>query len=459
MKKTLKMLLISSVTIINMNLCFANSDLAKLSTKKVVMAKSYTYNIPATGQTNCYDKYNQVIKCPLKNQALYGQDAQFQYNKLRYQDNHDGTVTDLITGLMWEKKAESKMYWQEAKANARNVKLGGYGDWRLPTIKELYSLIDFNGSLGYFPQKSMLKDGNVPPQNPNIHNSDITNNASTPPNSSPYIDTQYFDFSYGDSENGERDIDTQEFSATSYNGNLADKQLNLAFGVNFADGRIKGYSNRDNDPIHSKHYVRYVRGNTSYGKNNFVDNKNGTVYDATTGLTWLQSDSGNFKVGDKKDGALTWTQALKFCTNLNYAGHKNWRLPNAKELQSIVDYSRSPEYTNSAAIAPIFKITSIVNEKNEKDWPWFWTNTTHLDGPYGTNKPGSAIYVSFGKALGYFSTRPDMEQSWINVHGAGAQRSSPKYDDGEKYPNGFGPQGDAVRSYNYARCVYRATNN
>jgi hypothetical protein len=55
--------------------------------------------------------------------------------------------------------------------------------------------------------------------------------------------------------------------------------------------------------------------------------------------------------------------------------------------------------------------------------------------------------VAFGEALGY------MGNAWIDVHGAGAQRSDPKSGDPAEYASGHGPQGDAVRIYNYARCV------
>jgi streptogramin lyase len=42
---------------------------------------------------------------------------------------------------------------------------------------------------------------------------------------------------------------------------------------------------------------------------------------------------------------------------------------------------------------------------------------------------------------------------WIDVHGAGAQRSDPKTGEAEDYPFGRGPQGDAIRIYNYVRLV------
>jgi hypothetical protein len=46
---------------------------------------------------------------------------------------------------------------------------------------------------------------------------------------------------------------------------------------------------------------------------------------------------------------------------------------------------------------------------------------------------------------------------WIDVHGAGAQRSDAKTGDPSKFPTGFGPQGDAIRIYNYIRLVRNVT--
>jgi hypothetical protein len=45
---------------------------------------------------------------------------------------------------------------------------------------------------------------------------------------------------------------------------------------------------------------------------------------------------------------------------------------------------------------------------------------------------------------------------WVDVHGAGAQRSDPKTGNPATYPTGFGPQGDAIRIYNYVRLVRNA---
>lgn len=97
-----------------------------------------------TGQMSCYD-YHGAIECPSQGDTLYGQDAHYQSKAPVYQDNGDGTVTDLNTGLMWQQDPSEKMTCAEAVNKVSSFNLAGYSDWRLPTITELYSLIQFSG--------------------------------------------------------------------------------------------------------------------------------------------------------------------------------------------------------------------------------------------------------------------------------------------------------------------------
>ena len=383
-----------------------------------------TYPVVDTNQSICYDN-GAVIECPTEGTAFYGQDAQFTGRAPSYTDNGDGTVTDNVTGLIWQQspdldgngliEANDKLSYPAATAYCDELILGGADDWQLPTIKQAYSLILFSGYdvSGY-------------------ENTDTSGLV-------PFIDTSYFDFAYGDTDAGERVIDSQYASSTLY---VSDSEPSLLFGVNLADGRIKGYGlelmGRDKTFL-----VACVRANGTYGVNDFTDNGDGTITDQATGLMWAQNDSGS----NAPDG-LNWEEALAYAQAQNdtaYLGYSDWRLPSVKELQSIVDYSRSPDTTDSAAIDPLFNATPITNEAGETDFDFYWSGTTHANW---TATPGSqGAYVSFGRALGY------MDGQWSDVHGAGAQRSDPKEGDPADYPTGFGPQGDAIRIANTVRLV------
>jgi hypothetical protein len=159
---------------------------------------------------------------------------------------------------------------------------------------------------------------------------------------------------------------------------------------------------------------------------------------------------------------MEWQASLAWVASKNAAahlGHSDWRMPNVKELQGIVDYTRSPDSSQSAAIDPVFHVTAITNEDGVADFPWYWSSTTHV----GSNGMGAGAYVAFGRAGGWFKVPSTAScYTFYDVHGAGAQRSDPKTADnlpvmgqacsgGTAY--GFGPQGDVRRGKNFVRLV------
>lgn len=58
-------------------------------------------------------------------------------------DNGDGTVTDTVTGLMWQQGEAGAMNWQNALIYCEDLALAGYDDWRLPNRNELQTLVDY----------------------------------------------------------------------------------------------------------------------------------------------------------------------------------------------------------------------------------------------------------------------------------------------------------------------------
>ena len=436
------------------------------ASQKTEQGPSLPYCVVSTGQAKCYDN-NREIAPPNPGQPFYGQDAHFQGHPFSYAISAGGlTVYDRNTGLTWQRSPDTdgdgvltrkdKLTWAQAQmlpAKLNAAKFGGFSDWRLPSIKELYSLFDARGT------------------DPSGPSSTDTSGLT------PFIDTKFFKFAYGDTSTGERVIDSQYASSTKYVGKSPRNGGDKLFGVNFADGRIKGYDLQMPGGAGKTFFVQCVRGNPQYGTNDFHDNNDGTITDRATGLMWAKADSGR---------GMNWQDALAWVQKKNaekYLGHNDWRLPSVKELQSTVDYTRSPDTTNSAAINPLFECTQITNEVGKADYPFYWTSTTHA----GFHGGGAAMYVAFGRAGGWMSARalqggpPNQrgglpgrpggfgrgggppptgapaadagDYQFTDVHGAGAQRSDPKTGDPAEFPHGRGPQGDVIRIYNYVRCV------
>ncbi len=97
----------------------------------------------------------------------------------------------------------------------------------------------------------------------------------------------------------------------------------------------------------------------------FVDNGDGTITDNATGLMWVKDPAAN--PGAPFDAATTWANALINCNALNFAGHTDWRLPNIKEMMSIVDYG-----ANNPSINAVF----FPNTKHAGPGVHYWSSTT-----------------------------------------------------------------------------------
>jgi hypothetical protein len=108
-----------------------------------VRAVRGTGKILRTGQSECWDSAGGSIAC-----AGTGQDGELQQGLARsYADNGDGTITDFVSGLMWEMKGTVPGYtWDQAFAYVESLNTShyaGYSDWRMPNINELTSITDY----------------------------------------------------------------------------------------------------------------------------------------------------------------------------------------------------------------------------------------------------------------------------------------------------------------------------
>jgi hypothetical protein len=243
----------------------------------------YQFKLADTGQTKCYRDVAPWDEIPCEGT---GQDGDYDINPLSYTDNGDGTVTDNNTGLIWQKEDDGKTYnWYQASGmydatynpTSQDVCKELGAEWRLPSKKELISIFDFSRLSG----------------------EPLINQIFT--NTTP---TFYW---------------TSDFFVPSW-GNI--------WRVEFGNGYV------DSAPMDINLYVRCVCGK-SLSLQNFVDHGDGTVTDINTGLMWQTGEEGGYK---------TWPQAVLYCENLrlpdNASGYTDWRLPNVKELESIIDDSR-----------------------------------------------------------------------------------------------------------------------
>jgi hypothetical protein len=378
MKQSKWISLIFGLTIIftiGLSGCVSNSKNLKTTTE--------SYPIVDTNQGYTYDNSDRIDPVA-KGEAFYGQDAQYTGNVPSYTDNGDGTITDNVTGLVWAQElSTSGLSWDEASDYCESLTLGGYDDWRLPTVKELWSIRDF--SQGW-----------------------------------PWVDTDYFHLVGDGTDQRQQHSWTSNIYLVESEYQNEQVQGNPSFIVNDWTGHIKA--------MDGNRFVRAVRGNTSYGINDFVDNGDGTVSDNATGLMWSQDDNGE---------GLSWEAALAYAENATTAGYDDWRLPNAKELQSIADYSG----VFPAMDTSVFNLTELTNIKGQTDYPFYWSSSSNpVEGSDGAVDKGS-VYA-WVLAAGY-NTDPD----GYDLHGAGSVVFTPK---SEEHFTEIDPE---IHRYNYVRLV------
>jgi len=88
----------------------------------------------------------------------------------------------------------------------------------------------------------------------------------------------------------------------------------------------------------------------------------GTALDNATGLMWIRNPSGD--LGAPFNATINWANALAACEAVSFYGHTDWRLPNVKELLSIVDYETTVRYLDTAVFTNC-------------QGGFYWTGTTH----------------------------------------------------------------------------------
>jgi hypothetical protein len=287
--------------------------------------------IPDTGQTICFDANAPLSACPNPGEPFYGQDAQYTF-AMTLESNEPGIVRDGVNGLEWQATDDATQYnWYEASGTldddynpdgtdvCASLNLGGYPDWRLPTRRELISIINYGHE-----------------------------------NTLPAIDTDFFSTT-----------SSYYWTATS----VADSP-GYSWNIDFTDGSVL----YGLPPSLDIGYVRCVRGTPLAEVHNFVDNNDGTVTDIDTGLIWQQGDAGF---------PMDWQEALAYCENLDFAGYDDWKLPDVKELESVVDVTRALPSIDNETYFPSALSSG------------YWSSTSDMIPPNG----GWEVDFGFGEII------------------------------------------------------------
>ena len=229
--------------------------------------------LPDTGQTTSYT-------------TTFGEDNDYTINPPSFTNNSNGTITDNVTGLMWQQADGGEMTIENAIIYCDNLVLGGFSDWRLPTKQESMSIL------------------NLDKNNPALNTVYFTNTNAE------YWWTSTVNYANPNS-----------IWITNAGGGTGPKLKTETISA----GGIKSF------------HPRAVRSLTTPTiVTHFTDNGDGTITDNVTNLIWQKAPNTT---------TYTWEQAISYAENLALAGSSDWRLPNIKELVSIND-----ETTNAPSI-------------------------------------------------------------------------------------------------------------
>lgn len=204
-----------------------------------------------------------------------GDDSDHPNHPLAYIVNADGTVTDKVTGLLWQQTDGGEMTAEHAADYCAALTLAGKHNWRLPSNQELFSILDHN-------------------------------------NGKPAIDTGVF---------------TKSEAEYWWSSDRRADDPSRIWSVN-AGGGTGPHPKRETISAggDKRYHVRCVIASASTPiREPYTANGDGTVTDNRTGLIWQQGET----------SVMSWEEALKYSKSLSLARKNDWRLPNIKELESL----------------------------------------------------------------------------------------------------------------------------
>jgi quinol monooxygenase YgiN len=283
----------------------------------------------ATGQTESWDSDGQ----PRGKGAGDDGDWEAGYSsseERRFRDNGDGTVTDTLTDLIWLKNANlfGEVSWPEALYNAGQLGAGAAGltdksrpgDWRLPNVNEMQSLLDSSKTFG-----------------PSL------------PSDSPFSNLEATNYWTSSSVAMDQPTPLGWFVALAVGPPVFDLKFNRmrmwpvrgrsTHVIQTGQRHCYDVMGQIVDCSAGRGQDAALKSGVPWPAKRFTDNDDGTITDTLTGLVWLQNADAF--------GRLSWQDALDACNGLEDGKYgleddskrEDWRLPNVNELRSLIDYS------------------------------------------------------------------------------------------------------------------------
>ena len=266
-----------------------------------------TISLPQTGQIACYSTTGGAIDC-----AGTRQDGQIRAGEAwpnpRFTvgvDAETDCVTDNLTGLMWPINANlagGTKTWNDA-VDFSSLTLCGYSDWRLPNVNELESLIDASQSNPVLPAGHPFT---------NVQSGRYWS-STTGAFDSNYA--WFVNIGYGSVDSGSKT------DGTLYVWPVRESQATAVAQV-WRTGQTVSYRTGDDGDL---------KKGAPWPSPRFVVSGD-CVTDKLTGLMWS-------KYADPDGTYKTWQQCFDHINTLTLCGHSDWRVPNRKELMSLVDRS------------------------------------------------------------------------------------------------------------------------